>query len=175
MSRAVAAIVLAVLAAAAVTAYMTLQRKAGTVEHGGLLVLVSFPNLADDIKPLLCSGDQVRSIASPGIDPHSYQLTLNDFKLLRKASLVITTGHAPFEVEIEKKLPESRVIVIPKVVRKAGGIILLNPDTGQANLHMPICDPRNYRIFIRFKEDFHRKCPSSTGQGVSTITDGDSE
>jgi zinc/manganese transport system substrate-binding protein len=149
---------LAAVIVAAVVAYASLQLAGRHAGHGqagaeggrGLFILVSFPNLAYDVKPLLCNGDEVRSIAPPGSDPHSYQLTLRDYELLRRADLVISTGHAPFEVKMSEKVPADKIIVIPDVIREHGGIILVNPDTGKENLHMPIYDPRNYEIFIGF-------------------------
>jgi zinc/manganese transport system substrate-binding protein len=148
MARAVAIAALAVIVAAALAAYLLLKSSGGGERHG-LIIVVSFPNLVDDIKPLLCQGDRVYSLAPPGSDPHSYQLTVKDYRLLKEADLVITTGHAPFEVEVAKKTPKSKLIVIPYALKASGGKILVNPNTGQENLHMPIYDPENYKIFIR--------------------------
>ncbi len=117
----------------------------------GLLVVVSFPNLADDLALLLCPEDQVVSIVPSGADPHDYQLTPGDVELLRRADLVVSTAHTPFETEIRRLHDEgeigARLVEVPFI---PGMRILANPATGQPNYHMPIYDPGNYRVFLLF-------------------------
>lgn len=126
------------------------------IEHAGsddkgLLVVVTFSNLVYDVQPLLCRGDRVEYIAPLGADPHEYQLTPDDKMLIEKADLIISTAHAPFELSVKRFVEEyglkTPIIEIPL----APGITLLkNPMTGKYNYHMPIYDPRNYIIFIRY-------------------------
>lgn len=154
MTRAALAAV-AVAAVAAVVAFLVLSGSVGGGgksggRSGGLVVVVSFPDLEDDVRLLACSSDVVRSLAPPGVDPHSYHLSVEDYQLLRRADLVISTGHAPFEVELAEKVPASKLIVIPSLLEKLGGRILLNPNTGKENLHMPIYDPENYKLFMKY-------------------------
>ncbi len=116
----------------------------------GLYVVVTFPNLIYDVKPLLCNNDYVVSIAPAGIDPHEYQLTPDNVEDLKKADIIISTGHAPFEKNIEEmigKEVKGEIIVIPKI---PGIKILTNPATGNPNYHMPIYDPDNYILFIEY-------------------------
>ncbi|ABM80236.1 metal ABC transporter substrate-binding protein [Hyperthermus butylicus] len=153
MSRLVAAIAATlVLVAASFTAYTILSRGGNwtSSKNQGLIVVVSFPNLIDDIRQIVCSDDTVYSLAPPGVDPHSYQLTLRDYELLRRASIVVSTGHAPFETALAEKASSDKLIVIPDILREHGGRILVNPDTGKLNLHIPIYNPYNYRIFIGY-------------------------
>ncbi len=120
-------------------------------EHRGLLIVVSFPSIADDVKHLVCRDDEVVSLAPPGVDPHEYQLTPQDVEMLKRADVVISTGHTPFEARI-RQLVESgeigaKLIEIPRI---PGMKILRNPVTGVPNYHMPIYDPHNYALFIDY-------------------------
>ncbi len=119
-----------------------------TVTGGkGLRIVVTFSNLVYDVKPLLCSGDRVEALVPPGVDPHSYQLSSADLEKLRSADLVISTGHAPFEVKLRNLVPRDKLVEIPRV---KGIRLLRNPDTGQPNYHMPIYEPHNYIVFIDY-------------------------
>ncbi len=119
--------------------------------NDGLLIVVSFPNLVYDIEQLTCNGDIVKSIAPVGVDPHNYQLTPDNIELLRKADLIISTGHTPFEKSIEEMILKgefkARLIVIPKI---PGIRILSNPVLGTPNYHAPIYDPHNYEVFMKY-------------------------
>ena len=64
--------------------------------------MVSFPNLAYDVGLLACEDDRIVSLAPAGSDPHEYQLTPEDVELLRRADLIISTGHVPFEARIKE-------------------------------------------------------------------------
>ncbi len=114
----------------------------------GLLIVVTFSNLKYDIEPLLCEGDEIAYIAPPGVDPHEYQLKPNDVDLLRKADLIISTAHAPFELKIKERSDiNATIIEIPFIDNIT---LLTNPMTGNYNYHMPIYDPRNYIVFINY-------------------------
>jgi len=126
-----------------------------TVEalNSDLYIVVTFPNLIYDVKPLLCSGDYIVSIAPTGVDPHKYQLTPTNIDDLEKADIIISTGHAPFEKNIEEivgKEIKGELIIIPKIPNIR---ILTNPATGKPNYHMPIYDPNNYILFIKYISD----------------------
>ena len=138
------------LAAAAVI-IVTAVMLAAFVSAGGSpgsrasLVLTTFPGIDGDIRLLLdgCSSVVVRAIVPPGVDPHEYTLRPDDIEAARRAVLVVSTGHAPFEEELARYVPD-KVMVIPSLE----GIRLMRLPTGALNLHMPIYDPDNYRVFI---------------------------
>lgn len=116
--------------------------------------MVSFPNLACDVELLTCESDEVVSLVPPGADPHDYQLTPSDVELLRKADLVISTAHAPFEADIRRLAEEGRLSAVLLEIPDVPGVnLLVNPATGQLNYHMPIYDPRNYRAFMSYLAD----------------------
>ncbi len=141
---------LTVLMFICITTVITITTTLGENSSNGLHIIVTFPNLVYDVKPLLCKGDVIYSIAPIGIDPHEYQLTPSNIDELRKADIVISTGHAPFEKSIEEKLGKEikgEIIIIPKIPNIK---ILTNPATGNPNYHMPIYDPENYKVFIKY-------------------------
>jgi len=113
-----------------------------------LYVLVTFPNLAEDLKQLVCSSDTVDYIATSG-DPHEYQLKPSDVEKLKKADLIVSTSHAPFEIRIrelwEQGLLKAVLVEIPRI---PGIVLKNNPVLNTPNLHMPIYDPGNYEVFI---------------------------
>ncbi len=117
----------------------------------GLVIVASFPNLVYDIEQVVCSNDLVESIAPSGVDPHNYQLTPEDIELLRRADVIVSTGHTPFEKSIEEMVSKSEIkaelIVIPKI---PGIIILENPVLHTPNYHAPIYDPHNYEVFLKY-------------------------
>ena len=116
-----------------------------------LHIVVTFPNLAEDLKPLLCPGDVLSYIAPPGTDPHQYTLTPENIDELKKADIVISTAHAPFEIRIrelkEQGVFKAELIEIPRI---PGLTIKKNPVMNTSNYHMPIYDPRNYIVFIKY-------------------------
>lgn len=122
-----------------------------TISNDKVYVVVSFPNLVEDLKTMLCPNDQIEYIAPPGIDPHEYSLSPEDINKLKKADVIISTGHAPFEIRIrelsEEGIIKGILIEIPKV---PGIVIKKNPVLGTLNYHMPIYDPDNYIIFINY-------------------------
>ncbi len=114
-----------------------------------LNIVVTFPSLYKDIKQI-APDDNVYALAINS-DPHQYQLRPEDFEALKKADLIISTAHTPYELKIEELVKsgeiKAKLIEIPKI----NGIkILKNPETGQPNLHMPIYDPENYKVFLKF-------------------------
>jgi len=116
----------------------------------GLLIAVSFPSLVDDVKPLLCSGDSVVSIAPRGVDPHSYQLTPGNVRLLEEADIIVSTAHTSFEEEIRSRVEEGGFkAVLIEIPRIPSIKLYLNPATGKPNYHMPIYDPGNYEVFLK--------------------------
>ncbi len=158
MSGRLAAAILVAIAVAAFLAAVYVAKPTGPAESStkaiasrpqssGLKIVVTFYNLIYDVKPLLCSGDQVEALVPPGVDPHSYQLSPADVEKVKRADLVISTGHAPFEVKLRNLVPRDRLVEIPRI---EGIKLLRNPDTGQPNYHMPIYDPHNYIVFIDY-------------------------
>ncbi len=116
-----------------------------------LLIVVTFPSLVGDVKQVVCSGDRVVSLVPPSVDPHEYQLKPGDVELLKKADVIVSTGHAPFEKRIEELVREGVVHARLVIIWRAPGVrIIENPVTHQPDLHMPIYDPRNYIAFIRY-------------------------
>ncbi|MEL9940708.1 MAG: zinc ABC transporter substrate-binding protein [Ignisphaera sp.] len=127
-----------------------------TASNGnGLVVVVTFPFLYNDVKKLVCQGDSVLLLVKPGIDPHEYQLTPSDIDTLKVASLVISTAHAPFELQIEKLVASGELNAALVEITKIPGIIFLkHPQTGQINYHAVIFYPKNYEVFIKYVENF---------------------
>ncbi|MEO3993921.1 MAG: zinc ABC transporter substrate-binding protein [Desulfurococcaceae archaeon TW002] len=116
----------------------------------GLTIVVTFPNLVDDISLVKCDLDTVHSLLPPSVDPHDYSLTLTDVKLLEQADLIISTVHTHFELRISELRDQGVIKAVILEIPKARGIKLLkNPSTGLPNLHMPIYDPNNYLEFLR--------------------------
>ncbi len=131
----------------------------------GLYILVSFPNLAMDVENITCPGDRVEYIAPPGVDPHSYTLTPADRSRIMAADVVISTAHAGFEYRIRDMsrsgLLHGVLIEIPSI---PGIILKRNPATGRVNLHMPIYDPHNYVVFVKYIASvFSRLNPACAG------------
>ncbi len=139
----VTAIVVIVLVAAA--SLIVVNRGGGG--GGTAVVAVTFPGVADDVRLLLegCDSVRVETIAPPGVDPHEYNLEPSKVELVRKAVLVVSTGHAPFEARI-REIAGDKTVVIPEIP----GIMLEKTPSGAVNRHMPIYDPRNYRVFIEY-------------------------
>ena len=120
----------------------------------GLEIVVTFPNLAYDIALLLCEGDHLYSLVPQGVDPHDYQLTPEAISRLEGADVVISTAHAPFEMEIKEMRERGELEAVLVEIPEVPGIRLLeNPATGQPNYHMPIYDPGNYKTFMRYIAD----------------------
>ncbi len=130
------------------------------------IISVTFPSLIDDVK-LLVNGCniQIESIAPPGADPHNYAISPDKAGILANSLLIVSTGHAPFELAIRKTVPKDKLIEIPSIP----GIELYKlPGAVEENPHMPIYDPRNYRIFITYmSEKLIEKLPKCSTTIVS--------
>ncbi len=117
----------------------------------GLVIVVTFRNLMEDVGLITCEGDEVIPLVPEGVDPHNYQLRPKDIELLRKADIVVSTGHTPFEYRIRNLVVSEKLrcklIEIPKI---PGIKLLENVETKQPNYHMPIYDPRNYVVFMEY-------------------------
>ncbi len=121
------------------------------VEKEGLTIIVTFPSLKPDIEEIKCDEDSVIALVPEGVDPHDYQLSPKDVQLLKRASIIISTGHAPFESQIKSLIMQGEInaelIEIPSI---PGITIKKNPIIGSPNYHMPIYDPYNYIVYINF-------------------------
>ena len=117
----------------------------------GLVIVVTFPSISKDIERIVCKDDIVVSIVPPGADPHTYQLLPKDIDIIKKADIVVSLAHAPHELRIkeliQRKELDVKLIEIPYI---PGIEILTNPVTKNPNYHMPIYDPQNYIVFIRY-------------------------
>jgi len=116
----------------------------------GALVISTFPSVAEDLNFILCNS-RALSIVPPGVDPHDYQLSPGDIEKLRAARVIVSTAHTPFEARIRDLVERGELTaILIEIPRIPGMQILRNPATGQPNLHMPIYDPDNYKLFIRY-------------------------
>ena len=120
----------------------------------GVKILVTFSNLAYDVKLIACPDDEVDYLVPPGLDPHEYELRPSDIEKLREAELIVSTAHTPFEASIKEMVSKgelkARLLEIPWI---EGMRILRNPMTGGPNYHMPILDPSNYIKFMSALRD----------------------
>lgn len=146
-------LILVILVAAAffVIIYKLTLPTTTNVEKEGLTIIVTFPSLKPDIEQIICGEDSVIALIPEGVDPHDYQLSPKDVQLLKRASIIISTGHAPFEVQIKSLIEQGEInaelIEIPSI---PGITIKKNPVIGMPNYHMPIYDPYNYIAYINF-------------------------
>lgn len=135
---------------------------------------MTFHNLIHDVKPLLCDGDSIDSVAPPGVDPHNYQLTPADVEKLRSADVIVSTAHTSFEMKIRELVSsgeiKARLVEMPDL---PGMRLLENPETGNLNYHMPIYDPSNYKTFIEYMagvlEEIRPECAQSYGSRMTEI------
>jgi len=118
-------------------------------EVDGVKVITTFQYLADDVKNLLCEGDEVHSLVPPGVDPHDYMLTPKDIELLKHADLIISTAHTHFEARISELVSEGEVraklIEIPKI---PGINLRYIANTDIINYHAITYDLNNYLILM---------------------------
>ncbi|MEB3757487.1 MAG: zinc ABC transporter substrate-binding protein [Desulfurococcales archaeon] len=145
-------IILVIVALAGGVYYKSYTGQSNTAKTGrNTLIVVTFPSLVSDVKQLTCSSETVKSIVPPGVDPHNYQLTPRDAELVKEASLIVSTGHTPFESKIRDIVNrnETRAVLI-EIPEIPGIKIMNNPVTGKPNYHMPIMDPHNYLVFIKY-------------------------
>ncbi|ADV65082.1 metal ABC transporter substrate-binding protein [Desulfurococcus mucosus] len=119
------------------------------VAEGGIRVITVFPSMVNDVKSLLCDNDSVDYLVPPGVDPHEYQLSTSDYDKLRKATLIVSTGHTGVEMQISELVMQGGLnATLINILEIPGLRIAINPSTGQENLHMPIYDPLNYLLFV---------------------------
>ncbi len=115
-----------------------------------LYIVVTFYSLLPDVEQLILPTDIVEYIAPLGVDPHTYSLTPSDIEKLSKADIIISTAHTGFELKIrelkEQGVIHGELVEIPYI---KGIRIKKNPVTSKPNLHMPIYDPYNYKVFIK--------------------------
>jgi zinc/manganese transport system substrate-binding protein len=118
-------------------------------------IIVTAPPLKGDVERVVCTGDIVISLVPPGIDIHEYQLSISNLELLKKASLIVSTGHTSFELKIKELVERGELSAILLDTLEIPGLKLSkNPVTGQLNYHIPVKDPVNYVLFIsRLVED----------------------
>ncbi|MEB3755467.1 MAG: zinc ABC transporter substrate-binding protein, partial [Desulfurococcales archaeon] len=129
--------------------YTAENSKMTTGKENGILIISTFPTLVDDINLVTCRNETVKTIVPKGVDPHDYQLTPEDADLLKRATIIVSTAHAPFEMKIRNLVEENETKAILLEIPKIPGIkILDNPVTGKPNYHMPIMDPSNYIVFL---------------------------
>ncbi|MEM1780671.1 MAG: zinc ABC transporter substrate-binding protein [Desulfurococcaceae archaeon] len=114
-----------------------------------LIIVSTFPEIAIEIKRLLCQGDDVLSLIPMGIDPHEYQLRPNDIDLLEKADLIVSTGHTGFEHRLRELVEKGEIrAILIDLMEIPGLTLLINPVTNTPNPHLPIRDPLNYMLFV---------------------------
>lgn len=115
---------------------------------GGVVVVVTFSYLTPDVERLMCGG-VVYSIVPLGVDPHEYQLKPSDQEVLRRADIVVSTGHTSFEQSIRGMVERGEIkAVLLDIIEDAGVRLKVNPVTKQYNYHMPVNDPVNYLLFL---------------------------
>ncbi len=161
-------IVVAAITLALIGSYTLLYQggKETGASETGILIVSTFPSLASDIEQITCPEEKVVSLVPLGVDPHDYQLKPSDVEILKKASLIVSTGHAPFEAEIRKLVSNGEIKARLIEITDIPGIkILDNPATGKPNYHMPVMDPFNYKLFIhRIAEELNNINPACRGE-----------
>ncbi len=116
----------------------------------GVTIVVTISSLLPDIKQIICSSDTLEAIVPPGVDPHDYELKPSDIELLRKANVIISTAHTPFENKIRVLVEKGELSAVLIEIPYINGVhILENPVTHKPNYHMVIYDPWNYKLFIQ--------------------------
>jgi zinc/manganese transport system substrate-binding protein len=114
-----------------------------------LRIVVTFSSLLPDVEQVALPTDIVEYIVPIGVDPHTYSLTRDDIDKLMEADVIISTAHTGFEEKIRELKNEGVIKGVLIEIPKIKGIkIKTNPVTGRPNLHMPIYDPYNYKVFI---------------------------
>lgn len=133
----------------ALVTLMLLRSSIVVIGEKGLIVVTTFHNIADDVEQLICSNDKVYALVPPGIDPHDYQLTPNDYELLNRANIIVSTTHTHFELKIAELVKSGHLKSVLVEIPKITGIkLLMLPNTDVLNYHAITYDPDNYIIFI---------------------------
>lgn len=143
-------------------------------EGQGIKVVTTFHYLADDIKQLLCNGDEVYSLVPVGVDPHEYSLTPKDVELLRDSDLVVSTSHTHLEAKVyELKIVgelRSPLIEIPKIPNMSFRYV---PGTNSVNYHALTYDPDNYIVLMKTVSNelvkLRPECSSTYLEKVNTV------
>lgn len=140
--KAINALIVFVLITTIISLYVAFPYQSQTSE----LVVATLPSLAEDVKQLVngCGVDVV-SLVPPGIDPHHYNLDTRSVSILMNALAVVSSGHAPFEIQIRDLGLGDKLIEIPEIRNIKYATL---PSDG-VNVHMPIYDPTNYKEFLR--------------------------
>jgi zinc/manganese transport system substrate-binding protein len=142
--------ILTILLAVAVLGLQIALYTSVTGSGEGLTIVVTFPFLYNDAKALACEGDAVVNLVKPGMDPHEYQLTPSDIDLIKKADLIVSTGHTPFEIKIRELASSgqirARLIELPSI---EGMALLRHTQTGALNYHGIQLYPQNYALLIK--------------------------
>lgn len=122
-------------------------------------VVLTIEALKEYVSPLLCGDEEVDYIVPKGLDPHIYELKASDLDKLKKANVIISSGHAGFELEIREKVSENEFRALYIDVMDTPEMTLLKiPVYNSTNYHLPISDPYNY---IRFAWYFAEKMSKS--------------
>lgn len=87
---------------------------------------------------------EVISLIPPGVDPHQYNLDAKSASIVRKALVVVSSGHTSYELQLRNLGLDDKLIEIPRLE----GIKYYEIPGDGVNPHMPIYDPDNYRIYI---------------------------
>lgn len=108
-------------------------------------IVATIPGIKSDIETLLegCNVS-ITTLVPPGVDPHHYNLDTKSVIQLSNALAVVSTGHAPFEIQLRELGLRERLIEISNI----SGLTYYNIPGNGANIHMPIYDPDNYRLYI---------------------------
>ncbi|MEZ0393610.1 MAG: zinc ABC transporter substrate-binding protein [Desulfurococcaceae archaeon] len=143
-----------VLVARAVALMILLLSPVGQVlaagsSQRGLTIVVTFPSLYADVRALSCDVDNVISLVPPGVDPHEFELSPGSVRELAEADVIVSTLHAPFELQIHNLWAQGALRATLIEIPKLGLRFFENPVTNATNYHMPVFDPFNFMIFAR--------------------------
>lgn len=122
-------------------------------------VVLTIEVLKEYVSPLLCGDEEVDYIVPKGLDAHTYELRASDLDKLRRAEIIVSSGHTGFELQIREKASKNELHALYIDIMDTPGITLLKiPGYNSTNYHLPISDPYNY---IRFAMHFAEKIGES--------------
>ena len=132
-----------------------------------ITVVVTFSSLASEVQALLkdtgCNATLYTMVRGE-VDPHSYTLSPGDIQALKRADLIVSTEHTPFEQRISELLNQGILDAAYLSTRDAVTLLRL-PQTGTPNLHFPIYHPENYRAFLeKLADKLASICPREAGR-----------